>query len=234
MKSERSFSLHVHTVGISRSPGVLLKKGCVNERESIWQVKNNIKCRVRDESTARWDLTKLIHELCVAPQWIHTTALLVSGTGLIGELFLLAQAVSWWRVLFLPPMFEKETVYHKLGKSFFVHHFKFVFASPDLAETQPAMCYAWVTTTLRSRMTLNAPCPLNASSYTESTTVRAGNTILPWCGSKAQRATVCHSTLTLVQCAYQRQETSGRRGLLPAWSLAGASQVNLLLGASHL
>lgn len=136
---------------------------------------------------------------------------------------------------FMPSSYAREggDSYHILGNSFIVYHFKFIFAPPDLAEIQPAMCYVWVTTTLRSRMTLNAPCPLNASLHTESTTVRAGNMILPWCGSKGQRETVCHSTLTLVQCAYQREETSGKKGLLSVLSLAGASQVNLLLGEAH-
>lgn len=109
------------------------------------------------------------------------------------------------------------------------HHFQFFFAPPGLAETPPATCCAWGTTTLRSRMTLNAPCPLNASLSTESTTLRAGSTTSHWCGSKAQRATVWHSTLILVRCVCQSQVTSGRRGLLPVWSLAGASQVTWLL-----
>lgn len=86
---------------------------------------------------------------------------------------------------------------------------------PDLAETQVAMCCASVTTTLRSRMTLNALCPLSTLSYTESTTIRAGSMTLPWWGSKAQPATVWHSILTQILCACLRWVTSGRRGLLP-------------------
>lgn len=104
--------------------------------------------------------------------------------------------------------------------------FQFFIVLPGLAETQLAMCCAWVTTTLRNRMTLNVPCPLNELLSTESTTVRAGSMTSPCCGSKAQRATVWRSTLTLVQCVCQSKATSGRRDLLPVWSLAGASQVH--------
>lgn len=106
------------------------------------------------------------------------------------------------------------------------YYFSFFFALPGLAETQLAMCCAWVTTTLRSRTTLSVPCPPNALLSTESTTVRGGSTTSLCCDSKAQRATVWHSTLTLVQYVCQSQATSGRRGLLPVWSLAGASQVH--------
>lgn len=100
-------------------------------------------------------------------------------------------------------------------------------SDPGLVETQAATCCVLETTTLGSRMTLNAPCLLNASSFTGSTTVRVGSTTLHCWGSKALRETVWRSTHTLVQCVCPRQETGGRKDLLPVSSQAGASQVTI-------
>lgn len=96
------------------------------------------------------------------------------------------------------------------------------------------MCCASVTTTLKSRMTLNALCPLSVLSYTESTTIKAGNMTLPCWGSKAQLATVWHSILTRILCACLRWVTSGRRGLLLVSSQAGVLQVNSQFGPWHV